>query len=43
MTKDGGYTFVSPGRALIDSYVGPGRMADLADAAASRWQLGSAA
>lgn len=41
--EDEGYTFVSPGQALIDSYAGPGRMADLADAAASRWQLGSAA
>lgn len=40
---DGGFTFVSPGQALIDSYAGPGRMADLADAAASRWQSRSAA
>jgi transcriptional regulator with XRE-family HTH domain len=35
---DGGFIFVSPAQALIDSYAGPGRMADQADAVASRWQ-----
>ncbi len=36
--QDGGFTFVSPAQALIDSYAGPGRMADQADAVAARWQ-----
>ena len=41
--EEDGFTFVSPGQALIDSYAGPGRMADQADAAASRWQASLAA
>lgn len=35
---DGGETFVSPGQALIDSYAGPGRMADQAESVAAQWQ-----
>lgn len=35
---EGGYTFVSSGQALIDSYSGPGRMPDQADSVASKWQ-----
>lgn len=35
---DEGFTFASPGQALVDSYAGPGRMADQADAVAARWQ-----
>ncbi len=41
--QDGGFTFVSPAQALVDSYAGPGRMADQADAVASRWQASLAA
>lgn len=39
---DEGLTFASPGQALIDSYAGPGRMADQADAVAARWQASMA-
>lgn len=35
---DRGVAFVSDGQALIDSYAGPGRMADQADSVAARWQ-----
>ncbi|MDN4639428.1 helix-turn-helix transcriptional regulator [Agreia sp. PsM10] len=37
VTEDG-VTWVSPAQALIDSYSGPGRMADQAESAAARWQ-----
>ena len=37
VTSDG-FTWASPAQALIDSYGGPGRMADQADAVSERWQ-----
>ncbi|TQO20668.1 helix-turn-helix protein [Rhodoglobus vestalii] len=43
IVDEDGIAFVSPGQALIDSYAGPGRMADLADAVASRWMAGAVA
>ena len=38
LVDDNGFMFVSPAQALVDSYAGPGRMPDQADAVAASWQ-----